>query len=35
MRDRFTHDYLGVELALVWRVVERALFSFKAAVASP
>jgi uncharacterized protein with HEPN domain len=23
MRDRLTHDYFGVDLALVWRVVER------------
>ncbi len=25
MRDRLTHDYFGVDLALVWRVVERDL----------
>jgi uncharacterized protein with HEPN domain len=23
MRDRLTHDYFGVDLGLVWRVVER------------
>lgn len=25
MRDRLTHDYFGVDLGLVWRVVERDL----------
>ena len=30
MRDRLTHDYFGVDLALVWRVVERDLPSLKA-----
>jgi hypothetical protein len=25
MRDCLTHDYFGVDLALVWRVVERDL----------
>ena len=33
MRDRLTHDYFGVDLALVWRVVERDLPALKAAVA--
>ena len=32
MRDRLTHDYFGVDLALVWRVVERDLPALKAAV---
>jgi uncharacterized protein with HEPN domain len=32
MRDRLTHDYFGVDLALVWRVVERDLGGLKAAV---
>jgi uncharacterized protein with HEPN domain len=34
MRDRLTHDYFGVDLALVWRVVERDLMALKAAVES-
>jgi uncharacterized protein with HEPN domain len=34
MRDRLTHDYFGVDLALVWRVVERDLPALKAAVAA-
>ena len=32
MRDRLTHDYFGVDLALVWRVVERDLPALHAAV---
>ena len=32
MRDRLTHDYFGVDLALVWRVVERDLPGLQAAV---
>jgi uncharacterized protein with HEPN domain len=32
MRDRLTHDYFGVDLALVWRVVERDLPALRAAV---
>lgn len=32
LRDRLTHDYFGVDLALVWRVVERDLPGLKAAV---
>jgi uncharacterized protein with HEPN domain len=32
MRDRLTHDYFGVDLALVWRVVERDLPALKAAI---
>ena len=32
MRDRLTHDYFGVDLALVWRVVERDLPALKVAV---
>ena len=32
MRDRLTHDYFGVDLVLVWRVVERDLPVLKAAV---
>ena len=32
MRDRLTHDYFGVDLALVWRVVERDLPALQAAV---
>ena len=32
MRDRLTHDYFGVDLALVWRVVERDLPVLKVAV---
>ncbi len=32
MRHRLTHDYFGVDLALVWRVVERDLPALKAAV---
>lgn len=32
MRDRLTHGYFGVDLALVWRVVERDLPALKAAV---
>jgi uncharacterized protein with HEPN domain len=34
MRDRLTHDYFGVDLALVWRVVERDLMALKAGVES-
>jgi uncharacterized protein with HEPN domain len=32
MRDRLTHHYFGVDLALVWRVVERDLPALRAAV---
>jgi uncharacterized protein with HEPN domain len=32
MRDRLTHHYFGVDLPLVWRVVERDLPALKAAV---
>jgi uncharacterized protein with HEPN domain len=32
MRDRLTHDYFGVDLTLVWRVVERDLATLKSAV---
>jgi uncharacterized protein with HEPN domain len=32
MRDRLTHDYFGVDLALVWRVVERDLRALRTAV---
>jgi uncharacterized protein with HEPN domain len=32
MRDRLTHDYFGVDLALVWAVVERDLADLRAAV---
>lgn len=32
MRDRLTHDYFGVDLGLVWRVVERDLHALDAAV---
>ena len=32
MRDRLTHDYFGVDLALVWVAVERELPHLKAAV---
>lgn len=32
MRDQLTHHYFGVDLALVWRVVERDLPALKAAV---
>lgn len=34
MRDRLTHDYFGVDLALVWRVIERDLTPLKAAAES-
>jgi uncharacterized protein with HEPN domain len=32
MRDRLTHAYFGVDLGLVWRVVERDLHALQAAV---
>jgi uncharacterized protein with HEPN domain len=32
MRDRLTHAYFGVDLGLVWRVVERDLQPLEAAV---
>lgn len=32
MRDRLTHGYFGVDLSLVWGVVERELPSLRAAV---
>lgn len=31
MRDRLTHDYFGVDLALIWVVVERELPTLKRA----
>lgn len=32
MRDRLTHDYFGVDLALVWATVEKDIPNLKAAV---
>lgn len=32
MRDRLTHDYLGVDLALVWAAVERDVPHLRSAV---
>jgi uncharacterized protein with HEPN domain len=32
MRDRLTHAYFGVDLGLVWRVVERDLHALQAAI---
>lgn len=32
MRDRLTHDYFGVDLDLIWRVVERDLQKLEAAI---
>jgi uncharacterized protein with HEPN domain len=32
MRDRLTHNYFGVDLALVWRVVEHDVPALKVAV---
>ena len=32
MRDRLTHDYFGVDLALVWATVEKDVPNLKAAV---
>jgi uncharacterized protein with HEPN domain len=32
MRDRLTHDYFGVDLTLVWGVVERELPNLKAVI---
>lgn len=32
MRDRLTHDYFGVDLTLIWVVVERELPTLKAAI---
>jgi len=34
MRDHLTHGYFGVDLSLVWRVVERDLESLRAATAA-
>jgi uncharacterized protein with HEPN domain len=34
MRDRLTHDYLGVDLALVWIAVVRDLPNLRSAVES-
>jgi uncharacterized protein with HEPN domain len=34
MRDRLTHDYLGVDLSLVWAAVERDLPNLRSAVES-
>ena len=34
MRDRLTHAYFGVDLGLVWRVVERDLYTLETAVAA-
>lgn len=31
MRDRLSHDYFGVDLTLVWVVVERELLALKSA----
>jgi uncharacterized protein with HEPN domain len=33
MRDRLTHNYFGVDLTLIWRVVERDLHLVKNAIA--
>lgn len=33
MRDRLTHAYFGVDLGLVWRVIERDLPELETAVA--
>ena len=33
MRDRLTHDYFGVDLALVWVAIERDVIDLKTAVA--
>lgn len=32
MRDRLTHDYFGVDLGLIWRVVERDLHTLDTAI---
>ena len=32
MRDRLTHDYFGVDLTLVWAVVEQELPKLRTAV---
>lgn len=32
MRDKLVHDYFGVDLDLVWQVVERQLASLRARV---
>ena len=32
MRDRLTHDYVGVDLLLVWAVADRELSTLKTAV---
>jgi uncharacterized protein with HEPN domain len=32
MRDRLTHDYFGVDLGLVWVVVERELTTLRSAI---
>lgn len=32
MRDRLTHDYFGIDLGLVWRVVERDLQKLDTAI---
>jgi uncharacterized protein with HEPN domain len=34
MRDRLTHDYFGVDLGLVWRVVERDLQMLDTAIST-
>lgn len=34
MRDKMIHEYFGVNLQLVWEVVERDLPEFKGAVES-
>jgi len=35
MRDRLTHAYFGVDLGLVWAVVERDLGELDMAVTAP
>lgn len=32
MRDRLTHDYLGVDLVLVWTAIERDISKLRSAV---
>jgi len=34
MRDKMIHEYFGIDLELVWRVVERDLPALEAAVAA-
>ena len=35
MRDRLTHDYFGVDLGLIWRVVERDLHTLDTSEGRP